>query len=253
MDAHHEQWQLGSLSSFPERRGPYGYLNICLLNTADGQKLVLGTRTCNLLVTSSLRLDKELVNLGPSTTHFAPSEKTRVFVDLESIHSAKSMLSNKRQISAQDMSLLYQMRQLRSKFHSLSTYTKSRASASIASRLELQPSTIWTLSDNDSPQHNPSQDKVGSILFRTIAVAVNCHGKDATLSRDEVESVRALAKNSAVATILEGITGLFVSNPMPIINNSLLNAKLTDLTAAVSQENKGKWKKANTLKSKFYN
>ncbi|KAG0165829.1 hypothetical protein DFQ29_001312 [Apophysomyces sp. BC1021] len=253
-DAHHEQRQLGSPSSFPERRGLYGYLNICLLNTADGQKLVLGTRTCNLLVTSSLRLDKESVNLGPSTTHFAPSEKTRVFVDLESIHSAKSMLPNKRQTSAQDMPLLYQMRQLRSKFHSLSTYTKCRASASIASRLELQPSTIWTLSDNDSPQHIPSQDKVGSILFRTIAVAVNCHGKDAALSRDEVESVRALVKNSAVATILEGITGLFVSNTMPIINNSPLNAKLTDLAAAVSQGNKKEnEKKANALKSKFYN
>ncbi|KAG1139585.1 hypothetical protein G6F37_009342 [Rhizopus arrhizus] len=203
----------GSLSSFPESRGLYGYLNICLLNTADGQKLVLGTRTCNLLVTPSLRLDKESVNLGPSTTHFAPSEKTRVFVDLESIHSAKSMLSNKRQTSAQDMSLLYQMRQLRSKFHSLSTYTKCRASASITSRLELQPSTIWMLSDNDSPQHIPSQDKVDSFLFRTTAVAVNCHGKDAVLSRDEVESVRALVKNSDVATILEGITGFFCQQP----------------------------------------
>lgn len=94
------------------------------------------------LVTSSMRLDKESVKLGPSTTHFSPSEKTRVFADLESIHSVKSMLSNKRHASTQDMPLLYQMRQLRSKFHSLSTYTKCRASASIASRLELQPSTI---------------------------------------------------------------------------------------------------------------
>ncbi|ORE02894.1 hypothetical protein BCV72DRAFT_188590, partial [Rhizopus microsporus var. microsporus] len=58
-DAHHEQRQLGSPSSFPERRSLYGYLNTCLLNAADSQKLVLGTRTCNLLVTSSMRLDKE--------------------------------------------------------------------------------------------------------------------------------------------------------------------------------------------------
>ncbi|CEG83034.1 hypothetical protein RMATCC62417_17012 [Rhizopus microsporus] len=170
-DAHRAQRQLGSLSSFSERRGLYGYLNICLLNTADGQKLILGTRTCNLLVTSSMWLDKESVNLGLSTTHFAPSKKMHVFIDLESIHSVKSMLSNKRQASAQDMPLLYQMRQLRSKFHLLSTYTKCCASASITSRLELQPSTIWTLSDNDSPQHILSQDKVGSILFHMIAVA----------------------------------------------------------------------------------
>ncbi|KAG1053178.1 hypothetical protein G6F43_004729 [Rhizopus delemar] len=163
------------------------------------------------------------------------------------MHSAKLMLPNKRQASAQDMPLLYQMRQLHSKFHSLSTYTKCRASTSIASRLELQPSTIWTLSDNDSPQHISTQDKVGSILFRAIVVAFNCHEKDAVLPRDEVKSVRALVKNSTVATILEGITGLFISNTMPIINNSSLNVKLTDLAAAISQRNKKENEKKRTL------
>lgn len=167
------------------------------------------------------------------------------------MHSAKLMLPNKRQTSAQDMPLLYQMRQLRSKFHSLSTYTKCRTSASIASRLELQSSTIWTLSSNDSPQHIPTQDKVGSILFRAIVVAVNCHEKDVVLSRDEVESVRALVKNSAVATIWEGITRLFVSNAMPIINNSPLNVKLTDLAAAISQGNKKENEKSERSEIQF--
>ncbi|ORE16425.1 hypothetical protein BCV71DRAFT_271801 [Rhizopus microsporus] len=57
-----------------------------------------------------MRLDKESVKLGPSTTYFSSSKKTHVFVDLESIHSIKSMLSSKRHASAQGMPFLHQMR-----------------------------------------------------------------------------------------------------------------------------------------------
>lgn len=137
IDAHHERRLPGSPSSFPERQGPYGFLNICLLPTPDGQKLVLGSRSCNLLVTSSLRLDTHSVNIGHLTTHFTPSPQTRAFLDSHSVELTKRMLANESTNSAKTMPVLYQLRQVRSKFHSLSTYTKCRASSTFTSRLEL--------------------------------------------------------------------------------------------------------------------
>ncbi|CAO3631737.1 unnamed protein product [Mucor fragilis] len=133
----------------------YGFLNICLVPTADGKKLVLGSRSCNVLATSSVRLDIRSVNLGPSTTHFVPSPSTRVFLDKDAINTVSAMLINDDLMSAQTIPALYQLRQLRSKFHILSTYMQCRASSTQASHLELQPATVWNLCDQDSHKQHP--------------------------------------------------------------------------------------------------
>ncbi|KAI9337634.1 hypothetical protein BD770DRAFT_331661, partial [Pilaira anomala] len=54
---------------------------------------------------------------------------------------------------------LYLLRQLRSRLHRLSTHTLCRSFSLFTSRLELQHSTIWTLSDQDSSQSTISHKK----------------------------------------------------------------------------------------------
>lgn len=163
LDAHHEERRLfGTATSFPSKRNQYGFLSICQLSTPDGLKLIIGSRTCNFLVTSSLRLDIISASLGPATTHFTPSQTTsRLFLDVDFIVACKSELSNRTLSRSQVMPSMYMLRQLRSKFDHLSTYTMCRSVSTIASQLELQPLTIWTLlSDQESTQASITEEKL---------------------------------------------------------------------------------------------
>lgn len=177
LDAHHEWRLFGTATSFPSKPNKYGFLRICQLLTLDGLKLTIGSRTCNFLVTSSLRLDIISINLGPSTTHFTPSQNTKLFLDVSSIDACKSKLSSPTLSRSQLMPSLYLLRQVRSKFNHLSTYTMCQSVSTISSQLELQPLTIWTLSDQESNQPSMSQEKIGSLLFREIATQVIKDGK----------------------------------------------------------------------------
>ncbi|KAI9016549.1 hypothetical protein CLU79DRAFT_317612 [Phycomyces nitens] len=85
LDAHHERRLFGIETSFHSKPTKYGFLRIYQLSTPGGLKLTIGSRICNLLVTSSLRLDIISVNLGPTTTHFTPSKNTMVFLNVSSI------------------------------------------------------------------------------------------------------------------------------------------------------------------------
>jgi hypothetical protein len=62
-----------------------------------------------------------------------------------------------------------------------------RSSSTIASRLEFQPATTWTLSDQESNQAAMSQEKIGSLLFKVIATQVINHGRDAALDLQTME------------------------------------------------------------------
>lgn len=136
-------------------------------------------------------------------------------------------------VSAQTMPVPYQLRRFRSKFHNLSTYIECRALSSLVSRLELQSATIWTLCDQDSLQTTPSQEKIGSILLRSIAVAAVSHDESAVLHLNEVEDLAKMAKDSAIGKILVSIIDIFDQGTLFVIKNQCLNAKLTDLAAAV--------------------
>ncbi|GAA5799033.1 hypothetical protein HPULCUR_004442 [Helicostylum pulchrum] len=237
LDAHYERLSADQ-SSFPETLGIYGFLFICLIDTQDGKKLIIGTRTCNFLVTSSMRLDVHSVNLGPSTTHFTPTNKTRLFLDKASLDIVKPMLRNETVNECQQMPILYQLRQLRSKFDRLSTYTKCRASSSFTSHPFLQPTTIWTFSSqNGSTLINLSQEKIGALIFRTLAIRVCKDGAHASLDRVAVDEIVALAKNTSISAILTSIQGLFDDQEkIDIIGNAALNSQLTDLANKICKK-----------------
>ncbi|RCH91362.1 hypothetical protein CU097_012574 [Rhizopus azygosporus] len=163
-----------------------------------------------------MRLYIRSVSLVPSTTHFLPSRNTRVFLDKESIDAVSLMQISDNLVSAQTMPVPYQLRRFRSKFHNLSTYIECRA-----------------LSSLDSLQTTPSQEKIGSILLRSIAVAAVSHDESAVLHLNEVEDLAKMAKDSAIGKILVSIIDIFDQGTLFVIKNQCLNAKLTDLAAAV--------------------
>lgn len=129
IDAHFERRSTGSPSSFPTTSGRYDFLTVCLLPTNDGQKLMIGTRTSNFLVTSSIRLDRQSVNIGPATIHFHPTTLTKIFLDCLSIELAKSSLDNTKINRVQFIPSLYQLKQVRSKLDCLLTYAMCRSSS----------------------------------------------------------------------------------------------------------------------------
>ena len=185
------------------------------------------SRTCNFLVTSGLRLDITSVNLGPATTHFMPSPETRLFLDVSSITACKSELSNQKLSRSQMMPSLYLLKQVRSKFDYLSTYTMCRSVSSIASQLEFQPTTIWTFCDQESSHHiSASNEKIGSLLFREFATRVIEHLKLITKTK----------KGSTVDSIFCKICELFDpdQDQITIVGNTLFNSQLTDLCQKVT-------------------
>ncbi|ORX63035.1 hypothetical protein DM01DRAFT_1403425 [Hesseltinella vesiculosa] len=133
-----------------------------------------------------------------------------------------------------------QLRQVRSKFNALSTYRRCRASTNVASPLNLQPSSVWTVSDHDSPQQKASQERIGSSLLQHVATAVIRHHQNATLEKDAVEGCIDQCKETcACRTILRRILDLFSDEaaPMRIIANDKLNVELTLLADVVANGN----------------
>ncbi|KAI8370406.1 uncharacterized protein BYT42DRAFT_623222, partial [Radiomyces spectabilis] len=146
------------------------------------------------------------------------------------------MLADPNTNQAQEMLALYQLKQVRSKFDHLSTYTMCSASSNLASRLEMQPTTIWTLSDQSNGPATMSQVKVASLLFRAIAIQVIHYGRDAHLTRSEFKEIASFAEKSAVSVIINNIESLFSNDPLNrIIGNTLLNSQLVDLAAIVAK------------------
>lgn len=118
--------------------------------------------------------------------------------------------------------------------------TKCRASSSFTSHPFLQPTTIWTFpSQNGSTLINLSQDKIGALIFRTLAIRVCKDGAHASLDRAAVDEIAALAKNTSALAILTRIQGLFDNQEkIGIIGNTALNSQLTDLANKICKKKK---------------
>ncbi|KAF7727540.1 hypothetical protein EC973_007413 [Apophysomyces ossiformis] len=239
VDAHYERRLQKDTSSFPEKAGKYGWLKIVSSSEEGGQKLKIGTRTCNLLVTSSVRIDNGsgyAPELGPFTRNFRPSEKTKTFLDSASLASGKEMLEDDECRRVDRGRFLFQLRQLRSKFHALSSYTMCRASSTFTPGMEMMPYTVWTLFDYDCGQSISSQEKIGSRLFQVLAASVVKSGRDARLKREEVETLQDSTRaEGSIKRMLGEILGLMEgADSVPIIGNEKLNKVLTGMANVVS-------------------
>ncbi|KAI8136955.1 hypothetical protein BJV82DRAFT_526121, partial [Fennellomyces sp. T-0311] len=203
------------------------------IHSRDGKKLVVGTLVSNGLVTSSMRLDKKLApSVGAVTTHFSlnsleDSLATQIFLDQESLSAAMKMIDN---TSVSRVSVIgiatNQIRQLRSLYHELSTYTLCRASGALVKNHTCQPYTLFMLSKFDSSRTPYAK------IFSTIAREVLVNGNNAKLlKKDAVEWKLSAKGKSKSQDVLQKIVQQFGKNKqeIPIISNTLLNTQLEKL------------------------
>lgn len=83
-----------------------------------------------------------------------------------------------------------------------------------------------------------SQEKVGSLLFRGIAIQVISSGKDALFNLQSLEDILARAKDkSSIATMSHNMKGLFEDwQHISIIGNMVLNSQWVDLANNISHK-----------------
>jgi hypothetical protein len=148
VDVHHENPE----ASYPRHdTKPYKDIYPISIKTNDGLKLVIGTTVFNCLVTGSIRVDRTYpAEFGPYITNFLintrkESTKIQTFIDKNVHEEAKKPVDNPHARQIQSHRLLYQIRQLRSKFDHIETYEKCRATFDMFNFTHHQPLTIFTL------------------------------------------------------------------------------------------------------------
>ncbi|PHZ07477.1 uncharacterized protein RHIMIDRAFT_242584 [Rhizopus microsporus ATCC 52813] len=101
----------------------YPNVKLSLMSDDRSKKLVLGTKTMDVLIKPSIRIDhNEKSVIGPSSSNgFLPSRETRLFIERTKINS--------RQVLFYPFDEFAQPHQLRSKFDKLSTYLCYRFSS----------------------------------------------------------------------------------------------------------------------------
>ncbi|KAK3812092.1 MAG: hypothetical protein J3Q66DRAFT_286211 [Benniella sp.] len=166
-----------------------GVRPVTLLGKDSAHRLVIGTATCSILVTSCLRLgkrDKAPVSVGADTLNFeipeSEVEHIRIFLDCQQAEVAKHMVGKSISEIIKNMGM-QSLRQLQTKFDELDTYNRSRFSGPLTATIRFQPRTVFTFAN----YKNGTGAAYGAgRLFYAIGKAVIRHGKKARLSREDV-------------------------------------------------------------------
>lgn len=140
------------------------------------------------------------------TTHYTSTQEslsTKIFLDEESLQMAMTILSSPTNTRLSDSYIIYQLRQLQTKFSSKAAYTLCRASGPLTVRHTAQPYTIFTLSNYDLSHSS------GPKTFQIIGTLVLKKGKDAYLSKDYIQKLENMA-TSKFKGILQAIVFCFL-------------------------------------------
>lgn len=85
LDAHHERIRhvntrrKDTTTSIPHPYTRYPDVEVKVLEYDQSQKLIIRTKTMNILITSTARLDEKSIAMGPSSTNgLTPSPETRI-------------------------------------------------------------------------------------------------------------------------------------------------------------------------------
>ncbi|KAI9259148.1 hypothetical protein EDC94DRAFT_612480 [Helicostylum pulchrum] len=85
-----------------------------------------------------------------------------------------------------------------------------RASLSSRFNIQLQPSTVWTFSDQDVVAQSSSKEKTASLLFREVAQQLIINGENGFLNFEKVKKSDSLCKfESTTRLIFDKIRALF--------------------------------------------
>ncbi|GAA5802317.1 hypothetical protein HPULCUR_007781 [Helicostylum pulchrum] len=201
------------------------------LTGKDGPGLMIGTQSCNVVVTSSIRLDHTTKpTLGGVTTNFQLTESdslsTVLYLDEESVEKANNLAKNINAASTSNCNIINQIRQLNTKFDSASSYYLCRASGPITKSHQYFPYSIYTLYDFDRGR-NPA-----SKLFSKIALSVLKEGNKAYLDKSLVNECVSNTTGRAKSLLL-GAYNVYKDGEeqIKIIGNRELNEQLEKLSS----------------------
>ncbi|KAI8635752.1 hypothetical protein BD408DRAFT_377804 [Parasitella parasitica] len=244
IDSHYERFNIKK-NMFPPNSLPLNnarYKNLCLktVRDPDGVKLLVGTKVFNGLVTSSTRIDRDLLpEVGPTTSNFVLNGEDagmiEIYIDETAWYDAKKLAEDESAQEVYSFNILYQLRQLRSKFHQYSTYFSSRGSSTDTNDHIMQPYTIWTYCNFDSQNDEYSDGRIASKLFHNIAIRVIKYQEAATVEEKMIQNLVSQCKGEKVKECMENILDLFdESKQIKIIENKVLNDELCKLAVILN-------------------
>lgn len=174
-DPHAEQYSVTDReTSIPAHSDRYDSVCVRLINRDNSIRLIIGTCSCNLLVTPSCTIDEDpVICVGPSTNSFKPSNQTQIFLNKKSVDKSLTLLSNNDCCQLYSHDQLEQLKQVRSKFYREETYTKCRCASDFTKGYIYQPCSIWTLLYSYSKKTEESQARKALEIFNIIATEVN--------------------------------------------------------------------------------
>jgi hypothetical protein len=157
IDDHYEKVQPTQESLIPDFTSQYpNMLKIAKIYVDNSEKLVIGTKTFNILTISSIRIDdsKIVPEIGSLTKQFTLSKGTRIFLSISLIQLfTNNLKSSNGKVLHVGINNLVHIRQLRSKSYQI-TFSLSKLYNVFTQDVIVQPFTIYILlnrakSDND--------------------------------------------------------------------------------------------------------
>ncbi|CEP09839.1 hypothetical protein, partial, partial [Parasitella parasitica] len=198
IDSHYERFSIKKNMLLPNSLPSNNtrYKNVCLttIRDSDGVKLLVGTKVFNGLVTSSTRIDKELLpEVGPTTSNFVLNKEDarmiEIYIEETAWYDAKKLAEDESAQEIYSFNILYQLRQLRSKFHHYSTYFSCRGSSTDTNDHVMQPYTVWTYWNFDNQNDEYSDGRIASKLFQDIAIRVIKFQESATIEEKQMRTI----------------------------------------------------------------
>lgn len=235
LDAHIEKEAPNLANSIPNVYSQYTDLTIVKLQNDNSAKLIIGTQISNLLVTSSIRIDDDsfLPELGPTTANFKVTNGSRIYLSQDSIKKFNAIVESK-QVKLVLKHEMYNLKQIRSKFHRTSTYTFSRGFSLFTHSLMNVPVTVFTAQYCRHIYNNDA--KVASGILSEVAWGMV--GGDNKLYIVDFKKHAVSLSTNANATIslcVKSIENMFDGEEyLLIIDNEDLNALLEILAKFVS-------------------
>lgn len=238
VDPHAERYSKGEkYNSLPAYDDIYMSVCVRLIYDDESERLVIGTFSCNMLITLSCTIEENpKISVGPSTSSFQPSKQTRIYLHEKSIKKALALLKNEKCDRLYAHDLIEQVKQIRSKFHRAEAYSRCRCSSEYTKGHIYQPYTVFTLSLYDSNQTQHSAANRASALFNQIATEIHNSSKydrKSVLKKNTLEWF--IGKSGDIADIVNSIGKLFeTGDEIEIIGNMKLEKQLKLLTQLLS-------------------
>ncbi|KAI7859231.1 hypothetical protein BDC45DRAFT_531130 [Circinella umbellata] len=241
VDPHFEQRVATTLhnSSFPKKATNYRWITTITINEDNITKLKIGTTVSNLLVTSSIHVDKysiakNVVEIGLNTSNFIAMHDTKIYLNMESLRLGKALAEDEAAFSIDMGNYFYQLTQLRSKFHCLSTYTLCHSSSTFVYDIFFRLYMIWMLCNYDSAQQLDSQSQLLSQFFQLIAISVIKNGEVVQVKVKNLNDLHDKLKDGAIKFVIREFLNQQEDESLPVINNMKLNQLLTILADSMT-------------------